>query len=258
MAEPQDTAVTSTCRVRRRDLELEGPGYVRSGTHAMAPKPPPLPATPPGPFGDLSRTSIEEITKLAAQPPAPVEEARTVSVDGREFVRDLRAQAVALFSHHKQEANVNALLAQSFGSRNLRRDDALGVARPAPVNVSRIFRRGDERRHRIHVRGKYHRGLRMLLFSRIDVEAGAFYVHLLRPIAQTAQFAVEIISHCSFVAGNRLDVHQLPRQRYSVHERENSRQDPNCGPCTRTSDLGRQTSAPRPAPFLFPHPSRVI
>ena len=79
-----------------------------------------------------------------------------MSVDGREFVRDLRAQAVALFSHHKQEANVNALLAQSFGSRNLRRDDALGVARSAPVNVSRIFRRGNERRNRIDVRGKYH------------------------------------------------------------------------------------------------------
>jgi len=44
----------------------------------MAPKPPPLPATPPGPFGDLSRTSIGEITKLAARPPAPVS-ASTIS-----------------------------------------------------------------------------------------------------------------------------------------------------------------------------------
>ena len=72
MAEPQDTAVTSTCRVRRRDLEPEGPGDVTSGTLAMAPRPPPLPATPPGRFGDLTRTSIEEIAGLAAQPPAPV------------------------------------------------------------------------------------------------------------------------------------------------------------------------------------------
>ncbi len=78
MAEPQDTAVTSTCRVRRRDLEPEGPGDVTSGTLAMAPRPPPLPATPPGPFGDLSRTSIGEITKLAARPPAPVS-ASTIS-----------------------------------------------------------------------------------------------------------------------------------------------------------------------------------
>jgi hypothetical protein len=45
---------------------------VGSGTSAIAPKPPPLPAAPPGRFGDLTRASIEEITGLAAQPPVPV------------------------------------------------------------------------------------------------------------------------------------------------------------------------------------------
>ena len=47
-------------------------------SQAMVPRPPPLPATPPGPFGDLSRTSVEEIAKLAVQPPAPVS-ASTIS-----------------------------------------------------------------------------------------------------------------------------------------------------------------------------------
>ncbi len=45
---------------------------MRFGTQAMTPKPPPLPATPPGRFGDLSRASIEQIASLAAVPPVPV------------------------------------------------------------------------------------------------------------------------------------------------------------------------------------------
>jgi integrase len=72
VAESPDTTVTSTCRVRRRDLEPGDLGGVRSGTPAIVPRPPPLPARPPGRFGDLTRTSIEEITGLAAQPPVPV------------------------------------------------------------------------------------------------------------------------------------------------------------------------------------------
>lgn len=44
----------------------------------MTPKPPPLPATPPGRFGNLSRASIEQIASLAALPPVPVS-ASTIS-----------------------------------------------------------------------------------------------------------------------------------------------------------------------------------
>jgi len=51
---------------------------VRFGTQAMTPKPPPLPATPPGRFGDLSRASIEQIASLAAVSPVPVS-ASTIS-----------------------------------------------------------------------------------------------------------------------------------------------------------------------------------
>ena len=78
MADPQDTTVTSTCRVRRRDLGAGDPAEMTFESQAMVPRPPPLPATPPGPFGDLSRTSVEEIAKLAVQPPAPVS-ASTIS-----------------------------------------------------------------------------------------------------------------------------------------------------------------------------------
>ena len=67
-----ESAATSTCRVRRRDLESGDPGEVRPQTPAVIPGPPPLPAAPPGRFGDLARASTEEITGLAAQPPVPV------------------------------------------------------------------------------------------------------------------------------------------------------------------------------------------
>lgn len=78
MADPQSVAVTSTCRVRRRDLGFSDPGDGTFPACVLAARPPPLPAAPPGRFGDLSRASIEEITGLAAQPPVPVSPA-TVS-----------------------------------------------------------------------------------------------------------------------------------------------------------------------------------
>ncbi len=93
----------------------------------------------------------------------------------------------------------------------------------------------------------------MFRLSRIHVEARFFDRHFLCAIAKTAQFAVEIISYRSLVAGNRLNVHQLPRQRNSVHERENSRENPSCG-----LQAFRVRSRPEDWPFLFFHPSRVI
>jgi site-specific recombinase XerD len=72
VAEPGQPAVTSTRGIRRRDLEPGVPGEATSGTQAMTPKPPPLPATPPGRFGDLSRASIEQITSMATRPPGAV------------------------------------------------------------------------------------------------------------------------------------------------------------------------------------------
>lgn len=78
MAESPDAAVTSTCRVRRRELESGDHGEASSQGPALVPQPPPLPSSPPGRFGDLTRASSEEITGLAARPPVPVS-ASTIS-----------------------------------------------------------------------------------------------------------------------------------------------------------------------------------
>lgn len=78
VAEPGSPAVTSTRGVRRRDLDPGGLDQVRAVSQAMMPKPPPLPATPPGRFGDLSRASIEQVTSVAFRPPVPVS-ASTIS-----------------------------------------------------------------------------------------------------------------------------------------------------------------------------------
>ena len=47
----------------------------------------------------------------------------------------LRALAVALFADQKQQSDVNAVGLQFFGRRDLRHDDALGVARAASVDA---------------------------------------------------------------------------------------------------------------------------
>ena len=57
------------------------------------------------------------------------------------LIGDLRAQAVTLFADDEQQPNVNPFPPQSFRGRDLRGDNALGIARPAPINARRIFRR---------------------------------------------------------------------------------------------------------------------
>ena len=70
------------------------------------------------------------------------------------FIGDFRAQAVALFAHQEQQADVNSFCAQALGGRYLRSDDAFGIARAAAVNAVLIFRGRNEGRHGIHVGGE--------------------------------------------------------------------------------------------------------
>ncbi len=84
----------------------------------------------------------------------------------------------------------------------------------------------------------------MLVRRRIHIEAIALDRHLPGLISEPAKFSVKIIPHRSFIAGDGLDVHKLPRKRNSVHGGENSRQQN--GP--RTSDSPKTQDR---TPFLL-------
>ena len=96
----------------------------------------------------------------------------------RMLIRLLRPDRVALLAHQKQQPHENARRAQLLSGDDLGRDDALGIARPATVNPRLIFRRRDERRHGIHVRGENNLRPRMLRPGRQHVVALAFHRHL--------------------------------------------------------------------------------
>ena len=66
--------------------------------------------------------------------------------------------------------------------------------------------------------------------GRIHVEAIALDRHLHGLIAESAKFSVQIIADRGFVAADGLDVHELPRQSYSVHGGENSREQTDLRP----------------------------
>jgi site-specific recombinase XerD len=61
-----DQARSTTSGVRRHRLDLGEPTNHRFEPRLVTPAPPPLPAKPPGPFGDLSLADIDEIAGLAA------------------------------------------------------------------------------------------------------------------------------------------------------------------------------------------------
>ncbi|MGD0247234.1 MAG: hypothetical protein ABSB59_43880, partial [Streptosporangiaceae bacterium] len=67
-----ERARTTTSGVRRHEPgHAAQPGH-QAGTQAIQPAAPPLPGKPPGPFGDLTRSSAEDIAKLAAQAWRPI------------------------------------------------------------------------------------------------------------------------------------------------------------------------------------------
>ena len=67
------------------------------------------------------------------------------------LVGNLGAGRVALFAADEQQANPEACRAQSFGSRNLGGDDALGVGNAAAVHEFVVFAEGNVGRHGVHV-----------------------------------------------------------------------------------------------------------
>ena len=71
--------------------------------------------------------------------------------------------------------------------------------------------------------GKHHGRVRMIGRGRIYVEAIALDRHFPGLIAKTAEFSIKIVAYGSFIAADGLDVHELARERNSVHGEKNSR-----------------------------------
>src|SRR5580765_930182 len=119
---------------------------------------------------------------------------------GSMIVGDLRAQAVAFLAYNKEQTDMRPLAAKTLRRRHLRGDDSFCVARTAPIDTVGVFGGGNERWHGIHVSGKNDCRRRTLGRGCEDVETITFDGDLLRLIADTAEFAVKIISNCCFIA----------------------------------------------------------
>src|SRR5438270_12782279 len=93
----------------------------------------------------------------------------------------LRTLAVALLANKKEQADSCVLAAQTLGSRDLRCDDAFGVARTATVNVLSILRRSEKRRHGVHVRREDQIG--SAVCGGVHIVSISFNRHLFRAVA---------------------------------------------------------------------------
>jgi len=67
------------------------------------------------------------------------------------------------------------------------------------------------------VRGENDGRIRMIGRDCVHVEAIVFNGRSSCLIAEAAEFAIQVISDCRFVSGNRFNVDQLPSERDRVH-----------------------------------------
>ena len=85
-------------------------------------------------------------------------------------VREFCAGRVALFSNDKQDANMDALVAQTFRSSDLRGDNSLGIAGAPPVNVGIVLAAWKKRRDCVDMGRKHNIGT-LTLRAGVDIEA---------------------------------------------------------------------------------------
>src|SRR5664279_5898080 len=104
-----------------------------------------------------------------------------------------------------------------LGCRNLRHDDALGVAGTASVNALGRLRRRNERRHRVHVSREHQFWTRMAGVCGPYVKALALHRHALDGVAEGGEFVREDGADRGFIAGDRLDVDKFAGEGEEVH-----------------------------------------
>ncbi len=125
---------------------------------------------------------------------------------------------IALLTHHEQQRGGHTGLAQPLSGGQLRSNNPFGVASAPAIEKKIVLAAGNERRHRIHMRGKHH--VRLAAVAGIQVEPGTAIAAVrwlgnLRPLhgkAPLLQQGVEIRAHRSLVIGERFDVYQAARQ----------------------------------------------
>jgi hypothetical protein len=127
------------------------------------------------------------------------------------LVRRARAGAALLLVHREEQTDLcDAFAAQSLRRRQLRSDDALRVARAAPVDVFVVFARSDVRRHCVHVRREH--DARARARCRQYVRAFAFNRLQLDCVARAFQMRREEARQRALVPAQRRDVDQSARE----------------------------------------------
>jgi hypothetical protein len=148
----------------------------------------------------------------------------------RRGIRDRRPLAAPLFADHEQQPDAPlAVGPQALRRRDLRREDALGVARAAPMQrpVAHVARK--ERRHAVEVRGQHDGGS---IETREHVESSVRDRLALHLVAETLQPRGQPFARRLLPAGRGVDVDELPGERdgvWPIHA--SSRSMPLAYPC---------------------------
>src|SRR4029450_11741618 len=134
----------------------------------------------------------------------------------RRFIGAFGAVASALLTHYEQQADARlAVATQLLDSANLGGEDALGIARPAPIETVALGSAGKERRHRIEV-GRQHDVERSQCGENVEASVGD---RLRRDrVAETTQVVDQPTPHLRFQAGGGVDVDQGASQGYRIHD----------------------------------------
>ena len=140
-----------------------------------------------------------------------IEESR---LPARRAFASSRAVAAALLADDEQQADARLAVApQPLGRRDLRGQNALGVARAAAVQPIAVDAAREKRRHAVEVRREHDRpgGVR----TGVAITLNRVVVHRLLVTANPSsrRYAGEPAARFAFAAGRRIDVDERARER---------------------------------------------
>src|SRR5688500_14639298 len=97
----------------------------------------------------------------------------------REFaIGVLRTRRIGLFPDHEKEREIAHLITkQPFRGYDHRRDDSLRVTGSSAIEMSRIFKRREERRNRVEVRTQHHTWMPCRCSKQVEAPRRNFLAH---------------------------------------------------------------------------------